>query len=291
VTADTVALQAKPFDHSTVRREAHAGDLLRVMGETAGMEGDGKAWWVTTEGYVPRETLAPADEAVRATWTLPSAEDAPNGWWGEVSERARVRTEPMLDAPVVGFLQPGARVKVLDEQEGEPIDGSATWYRIDGGRYAGGMVHGSTVARIAPPAASNAPREALGEGSGLLISRGEKTLTLVQSGNPIFTTYVALGRASLDTPTGEYRVLEAYPRDDMSSDRNAEAAESYSLTNIPWTLYFKEGGYAIHGTYWHDAFGTDQSEGCVNLTVTDAGYLYDQLGASGARGTPILIVD
>jgi len=290
VTAETVAVQAKPFDHSAVRREAHAGDLLRVMGESAGMEGDVKAWWVTTEGYVPKETLK-SNEALGATWPLPSPEDAVNGWWGDVAERARVRSEARVDAPVVGFLDPGARVKVLAEQQGEPIDGDSTWYRIDGGRYAGGLVHGSTIARVADPVPGTAPSEQLGEGMALVISKGEKSLALLQGGNPVFTTYVALGRASLDTPAGAYRVLEAYPSDDMSSDRNAEAAESYSLPNVPSTLYFKEGGYAIHGTYWHDAFGGDPSEGCVNLTTTDGAYVYGQLGGSAARGTPVVIVD
>jgi hypothetical protein len=290
VTAETVLVQAKPFDHSQVRREAHAGDVMRVMGETAGMEGDGKSWWATTDGYVPRETLQPADEAISSAWTIPSAEEAPNGWWGDVVERARVRVTAALDAPVVGFLEPGDRVKVLREQEGEPIDGDSKWFRVDGGRYAGGVVHGSTIARVADPAVAAKPDQ-LGDGPAIAISREQKTLTLAQAGTPVFTTYVALGRASLDTPAGDYQVLAAYPRDDMSSDRNADAAESYSLPNVPWALYFKEGGYAIHGTYWHDHFGSDQSQGCVNLTLSDAAYLYSQLSSSGPKGTPVVIVD
>jgi lipoprotein-anchoring transpeptidase ErfK/SrfK len=146
------------------------------------------------------------------------------------------------------------------------------------------------VARIAAPS-PGVPAAEIGPGQAIVISLGQKSLSLVHGEDATFTTYVALGRASLDTPSGTYQVLDAYRLDDMSSDRNPDAAESYSLPNVPWTLYFQEGGYAIHGTYWHDAFGTDQSQGCVNLTVSDAAYVYGQLSSGGARGTPVLIVD
>ena len=43
--------------------------------------------------------------------------------------QARVRTAATIDAPVVGKLGPGQRVKVLAEEQGTPLDGEATWYR------------------------------------------------------------------------------------------------------------------------------------------------------------------
>jgi len=33
--------------------------------------------------------------------------------------------------------------------------------------------------------------------------------------------------------------------------------------------------YAIHGTYWHDRFGSQQSAGCTNMTQGDAKYIFD----------------
>jgi lipoprotein-anchoring transpeptidase ErfK/SrfK len=37
------------------------------------------------------------------------------------------------------------------------------------------------------------------------------------------------------------------------------------------------GGVALHGTYWHNAFGTGarMSHGCINLTIEDAQWLYE----------------
>ena len=43
---------------------------------------------------------------------------------------------------------------------------------------------------------------------------------------------------------------------------------------MPFTQYYREGGYAIHGAYWHDHFGSVESQGCVNLTWADSGYLF-----------------
>jgi lipoprotein-anchoring transpeptidase ErfK/SrfK len=48
----------------------------------------------------------------------------------------------------------------------------------------------------------------------------------------------------------------------------------YYLPNVPYTMYFY-GGYGLHGTYWHNNFGTPMSHGCVNLSTADSGWLFD----------------
>jgi len=48
----------------------------------------------------------------------------------------------------------------------------------------------------------------------------------------------------------------------------------YDLANVPWTMFFY-AGYAIHGTYWHNNFGHPMSHGCVNMTTTEAKWLYE----------------
>ena len=39
-------------------------------------------------------------------------------------------------------------------------------------------------------------------------------------------------------------------------------------------LYFTNGGHALHGTYWHNNFGTPMSHGCVNLPMDVAAWMY-----------------
>ncbi|GIS67538.1 MAG: hypothetical protein CM1200mP6_06060 [Anaerolineaceae bacterium] len=49
-------------------------------------------------------------------------------------------------------------------------------------------------------------------------------------------------------------------------------------------MYFYSG-YGIHGTYWHDNFGTPMSHGCINLTIDDPEWLYN----FSDIGTPVKI--
>ena len=49
----------------------------------------------------------------------------------------------------------------------------------------------------------------------------------------------------------------------------------YDLPNVPWVMYYS-GAYGIHGTYWHDKFGTQQSAGCTNLTQGDAKFIFEK---------------
>jgi lipoprotein-anchoring transpeptidase ErfK/SrfK len=44
---------------------------------------------------------------------------------------------------------------------------------------------------------------------------------------------------------------------------------TFQLRDVPYIQYF-ESGYAIHGAYWHDVFGTPRSHGCINLAPIDA---------------------
>ena len=50
--------------------------------------------------------------------------------------------------------------------------------------------------------------------------------------------------------------------------------EDYELPGVPWTCFFHEAGYAFHGTYWHDNFGTPMSRGCINMRIDDAKWLF-----------------
>jgi len=52
------------------------------------------------------------------------------------------------------------------------------------------------------------------------------------------------------------------------------AGADYYLPDVPYTMYFY-GGYALHGTYWHDNFGQPMSHGCVNLKTDHAKQLFE----------------
>ena len=277
---------------------------MRVSGVSPGIEGDTAIWWATTEGYVGLHMLREATSDWARNWALPDGSEATSGWWGAIRSQANVRAAPTTGTPVVGGLVPGDRVKVLGELTGAAVNGNPTWYRIDGGRYAGAVVHSSLVSRmpVPKPVVAARPEDAPPGLGTLVVSRSAATLTYLDVDNkPQFTTYVSLGRAGVETPQGEYETMGKYRFDTMSSLTVANADHAYHLPNVPFVEYYLDGGYAIHSTYWHDHFGLVESQGCINLTWGDGEYLFNLTQPTVADGdvakwainipaTPVLIV-
>lgn len=91
----------------------------------------------------------------------------------------------------------------------------------------------------------------------------------------VFGQYVSTGLGKNPTPTGYFRIFAKLPFDDMTNGPAAPPEEFYDLKDVPNVMYFETGGYAIHGTYWHTNFGTPQSHGCVNMTRSGSGWLFN----------------
>ena len=78
---------------------------------------------------------------------------------------------------------------------------------------------------------------------------------------------VSTGTWEHPTVTGQYTIYVKYLYTDMSGP-------GYYLPDVPYTMYFYQG-YGIHGTYWHNNFGTPMSHGCVNMVTSEAGWLFN----------------
>lgn len=48
----------------------------------------------------------------------------------------------------------------------------------------------------------------------------------------------------------------------------------YDPPGVPWVSFFTGSGVALHGTYWHSDYGRPHNRGCVNLTPSDAKFIY-----------------
>lgn len=82
-----------------------------------------------------------------------------------------------------------------------------------------------------------------------------------------FLTLISSGDDAHPTPTGTYRVQSKHISDTMDDEGNLSSP--YFIQDVPWVMYF-QGGYALHGAFWHDRFGLRTSHGCVNLSPRDA---------------------
>jgi lipoprotein-anchoring transpeptidase ErfK/SrfK len=91
---------------------------------------------------------------------------------------------------------------------------------------------------------------------------------LVYQGDELVEKFiVSTGISKYPTVKGKFTIYVKYKFADMRGS-------DYFLEDVPFVMYFYED-YGIHGTYWHNNFGTPMSHGCVNLRTEDAKWLFN----------------
>jgi hypothetical protein len=103
----------------------------------------------------------------------------------------------------------------------------------------------------------------------------EQTLVAYEDDKPVFATLISSGLEKWSTEEGIFPVWAKLPKDGMSGATGAP--DSYALQSVPWVMYFN-GSMSLHGTYWHDLFGYRRSHGCVNMSISDARWLFQWMG-------------
>ncbi len=103
----------------------------------------------------------------------------------------------------------------------------------------------------------------------------KQILIAYEGEKPVYATLVSTGEDGLEegkkaTKKGIFRIHTKYVTMTMDSD---VVGEEFELRDVPYVQFFEEG-FALHGAYWHDNFGTPKSHGCVNLTPEDARRLF-----------------
>lgn len=103
------------------------------------------------------------------------------------------------------------------------------------------------------------------------IDLSEQKLYAHEGDRVVYTFPISSGKWA-PTPTGEFRIWIKL-RYSLMHGGNPADGTYYYLPNVPYVMYFYNG-YGLHGTYWHNNFGTPMSHGCVNLSIPDAEKLY-----------------
>jgi len=119
------------------------------------------------------------------------------------------------------------------------------------------------------------------------VSLREQTLRAYEYDRLVLTARISSGipNSRLDeselptaTPQGNFVIYSKLPSKHMGSVAGGEEVEQrggFTLPGVPWTCFFASpGGYALHGTYWHNNFGLQMSHGCVNMRNQDAKWLF-----------------
>lgn len=134
------------------------------------------------------------------------------------------------------------------------------------------------AAGIYEPTAADSPPAPTSTGKSILVSLSQQRIYAYQDGQMIHSHLVSTGLPGTPTVLGDYKIKVKLLADDMSGP-------GYFLPQVPYTMYFYQG-YAIHGTYWHNAFGRPMSHGCVNLPTDEAKWFFDWAEV----GTPVRVI-
>jgi len=105
----------------------------------------------------------------------------------------------------------------------------------------------------------------------LHVDLSEQVLVAYVGDRPVFATLVSSGREPGMTPEGVFRIQSKYIATSMRDQPPED--EAYSIEDVPWTQYFSNN-VALHGAFWHGGFGIVRSHGCVNLSPSDARWLF-----------------
>jgi len=159
-----------------------------------------------------------------------------------------------------------------------------SWYRLTDERL---LVHYFVPALHVQPIftdeLSTLPGLSAPEDKRIVISIQDQTLTAYEKDTVVLKTLISSGLLEIDkkshdisteTPLGSFRIRTKYPVRHMGDGHLTDDPEAYELPGVPWTMFFHESGYALHGTYWHNNFGTRMSHGCVNMRNEDARWLF-----------------
>ncbi len=145
------------------------------------------------------------------------------------------------------------------------------WYLIGPQQW----IRQEFLAKVAPV---SAPAGVTGR--WLAVDLFEQTLIAYEDGMPVFATLISSGLPDWSTEEGIFEIWARLTSDSMVGAQ--DQPDAYALQRVPWVLYF-DGAIGFHGTYWHDSFGYRHSHGCVNVSVSDARWLFEWTAGTAPR--------
>jgi hypothetical protein len=145
--------------------------------------------------------------------------------------------------------------------------GDFDWYMIGPGEW----IEQRQIAVVDPYIEK--PAEIQGD-RWISVNLYEQTIAAFENDELVFASLVSSGLRGWWTRPGIFQVYKKYTADGMQGAFEADHSDFYYLEDVPWVLYYDEDR-ALHGAYWHNNFGWQQSHGCVNLSPADANWLFD----------------
>lgn len=105
------------------------------------------------------------------------------------------------------------------------------------------------------------------------VDLSEQRTTAYERATPVKNFIIASGTKGHETVTGEFEIWLKVRKQTMQGGSKADGSY-YSIPNVEWVSYFYKD-YALHGAWWREKFGFPASHGCVNMSNTDAQWVFE----------------
>jgi lipoprotein-anchoring transpeptidase ErfK/SrfK len=122
-----------------------------------------------------------------------------------------------------------------------------------------------------------------GGAKSIVVNLSDQWMYAFEGGKQVFDAPISTGRDGMETPTGNYSI---YAKLKVQTMDGVTDGKKWVVPNVPNVMYIS-GGVALHGTYWHNRFGSGArlSHGCVNLPLDAAAWLFSW----APMGTPVRV--
>ena len=279
VATNQISVHSMPRDDARIVKQLYHDELINIYYERTPETGPewNPLWYRVWRGWVHSAHI----QRVKIIHNDPAPSVRPEGNLGEITvpyaqamrysdfygwePRYRLYYETVhWIMEVVEGPDKGPWYKILDEAGDEVFYVPALHVRL---------IADEEIAPIAPDLPFTAKR--------VVVNIREQTLTAYQEEKVVLQTSVSTGIYTgqtsgipTATPRGIFNIQSKYPSKNMTSNASAGSSAISTLIGVPWTAFFDERGYAIHGTFWHNNFGVQMSRGCVNMRNEEAKWLF-----------------
>lgn len=281
IATKSVSVFAEPDDQSRIVSTWYRDELVHVYEEvTAEQPAFNPIWYRVWGGYMHRAHL----QKVKVLYNeiMPPFEEGTR----HLVEVTVPYTQPWRTTKLYGWQELGFRLYYSSTHWVEAIETGPQgdpWYRIyddlTGFPYHINPLH---VRPIPFDEWSPINTDVEIQNKRIDINLRTQRLVAYEYDKPLLDTSIASGipngprvnGLSTKTPQGEFRIQNKMPAKHMGDGNLFADIEDYELPGVPWTSFFTSQGHALHGTYWHNNFGTPMSHGCVNMRTEEAKWLF-----------------
>lgn len=250
-------------------------ELIPIYEVLEAQGGYNRIWYRTDTGYVYSSNVVP----MRPYLAPPPLVTHLGDWgaWGQVvAPWSDAHTQPHPEADFMYRLYYASVHHIVDVERDEE---GTWWYKIQDLRY--NEIYWAETAHLRVMAPQEfEPINPEIEDKYIEINLSVHILTAYENGEKVFETRVTSGDTFywedgttdyFETPEGGYKVMLKAPARHMGS---RGTLGSFDYPGVPWCTFFTDDGLAIHGTYWHNDFGTKRSHGCINMRPSDAFWVF-----------------